>query len=56
MSTWWQNLGSQVRSLVVDAVVVVGVGGLPLVSLLLIQGSMTAGRMEFIFRRLPKQS
>jgi hypothetical protein len=56
MSTWWQSLGSQVRSLVVVAVVVVGVGGLPLVSLLLFQGSMTAGRMEFVFRRLPKQS
>ena len=56
MSTWWQSLGSQVRSLVVVVVVVVGVGGLPLVTLLLFQGSMTAGRTEFIFRRLPRQS
>ena len=54
MSTWRRNQRNLVRSLVV-VVVVVGVGGLPRVLLLLIQGSMTAGRTGFTFR-LPLRS
>ena len=43
------------RSLVVVVIVVVGVGGLP-VLLLMIQGSTTAGRTGFTFQLLPLQS